>query len=146
MLRRTKLLPSGLFTLGPLPPVLSARELLPPGLLPRLLPWLLLLSMVLALPGCNRTDPYLRDGAWQPNGANAANLRAMVAVPADLATATPAGPADGGLAAAALDRLRNGRVTPLPDSGLAQIVVVGGGSSAPTAAAPAAAPAAGSGN
>jgi hypothetical protein len=65
-----------------------------------------------------------------------------VAVPADLATATPAGPADGGLAAAALDRLRHGRVTPLQDSGLAQITPVSSGSTAP----PAAAPATGSGN
>ena len=47
----------------------------------------LLLAVLLVLAGCNRTDPYLRAGNWRPNGSNAANLRAMVAVPADLVTA-----------------------------------------------------------
>jgi hypothetical protein len=102
----------------------------------------LLLPLLLALAGCDRTDPYLREGVWHPNGANDANLRAMVAVPSDLATATPAGPADGGLAAAALDRLRHGRVRLQPDSAGASDVPASGGSPAP----PAAAPAAGSGN
>lgn len=77
-------------------------------------------------------------GSGRPNGANDANLRAMVAVPADLAVATPASPADGHLAAAAVNRLRNDHVKSLPDSGLAQIVVAGSGSTAqPAAAAPA---------
>jgi len=96
----------------------------------------LLLPLLLALAGCDKTDPYLREGVWRPNGANDANLRAMVAVPADLAAATPASPADGGLAAAALDRLRHDRVLPLPDSGVAQVVPVSSGSAAPPAAAP----------
>jgi hypothetical protein len=95
------------------------------------------LLLLLALAGCDLTDPYLRAGAWRPNGANEANLRAMVAVPSDLAVATPASPADGGLAAAALDRLRHDRVRPLPDSGVAQIVPVSSGSTpSPAAAAP----------
>jgi len=98
---------------------------------------LLLLPLLLALASCNQTDPYLREGVWRPNGANEANLRTMVAVPADLATAAPAGPADGGLAAAALNRLRRDRVRPLPDSGVAQVVPVSSGSPAPPAAAPA---------
>jgi hypothetical protein len=118
-------------------------SLLPRGRLPRLLPWLSpgllpgLVLVVLALTGCASTEPYLRDGSWQPNNANDANLHAMVAVPADLATATPAGPADGGLAAAALDRLRQGRVTPLADTGLAPITPVASGTPTPAAAAPA---------
>jgi hypothetical protein len=102
--------------------------------------------LLLALAGCDKTDPYLRGGTWRPNGANEANLRAMVVVPSDLAAATPAGPADGGLAAAAVDRLRNDRVRPLPDSGVAQIVLVGSGAAASPAAAPTAAPTAGTGN
>ncbi len=93
------------------------------------------LLLLLALAGCSHTDPYRREGNWRANGANTANLRAMVVVPSDLATATPASPADGGLAAAALNRLRHDRVRPLPDSGLAQIVAVGSGASAPPPAA-----------
>jgi len=42
------------------------------------------LFVLLALLGCDRTDPYLRDGVWHPNGANQANLRAMVALPSSL--------------------------------------------------------------
>jgi type IV pilus biogenesis protein CpaD/CtpE len=104
----------------------------------------LLLPLLAALAGCNQIDPYTREGNWRPNGANDANLRAMVAVPADLATATPANPADGHMAAAALDRLRQGTVRALPDSGLAQIVPVSGGSSGQAGSAPPAAPTGGS--
>jgi hypothetical protein len=99
----------------------------------------LLLLFILA--GCDRTDPYLREGVWRPSGANDANLRAMVVVPSDLAAAA-ASPADGGLAAAALSRLRRAQVQRLPDSGVAQIVPVGSGS----AASPATAPPSGTGN
>jgi len=97
----------------------------------------LLLPLLLVLAGCDRTDPYLREGVWRPNGANEANLHAMVAVPSDLATATPAGPADGGSAAAALDRLRRDRVRSLPGSAAASNAPTSSGSSAPAAAAPA---------
>jgi hypothetical protein len=93
------------------------------------------LLLLVALAGCNQIDPYQREGVWRPNGANDANLRAMVAVPSDLVAATPARPADGELAAAAVDRLRHDRVHPLPNTGLAQIVLSGGG---PAAQAPAA--------
>jgi len=101
----------------------------------------LLLPLLVALAGCDLTDPYIRAGNWRPNGANDANLRAMVAVPADLAVATPASPADGNLAAAAVARLRTETVRPLPDSGLAQITPISGGSSAAPAAPATAAPA-----
>jgi hypothetical protein len=92
--------------------------------------------LLLVLAGCDQADPYLRDGVWRPNGANAANLRSMVVVPSDLAVATRATQADGGLAAAAMDRLRHDRVRPLPESGVAQMVPVGSGSPAPPATAP----------
>ena len=92
----------------------------------------LLLLMVLA--GCDRIDPYKRDGAWRPNGANEANLRAMV-VPSDLSVATRAGPADGQLAAAALSRLHHDRLRQLPDSALAQVVPISSGTATPPAAA-----------
>jgi type IV pilus biogenesis protein CpaD/CtpE len=105
--------------------------------------YIALLLLLLVFAGCDRLDPYKREGVWRPNGANEANLRAMVAVPADLATATPAGPADGGLAAAALDRLRHDRVRPLPDSTVADVTAGSGSTTQPTATPP---PAAGSGN
>jgi len=98
-------------------------------------PTTLLLLLVLA--GCDLTDPYTREGVWRPMGVNAANLRAMVVVPSDLAMAQRSGPADGGMATAALARLRHGEIRPLLDSGLARIVPVNGGSAAPPAAAPA---------
>jgi hypothetical protein len=101
-----------------------------------------LLLLLVGLAACNQIDPYTRPGNWRPNGANDANLRAMVAVPADLVVATPASPADGQQAAAAVDRLRHDTVRALPDSGLAQITPVSGGSPS----APAAAPPTGSGN
>ncbi len=104
---------------------------------------LLLLPLLVAPAGCNQIDPYTRPGNWRPNGANDANLRAMVAVPADLVAATPASPASGQLSAAAVDRLRHDAVRPLLDSGLAQIIPVSGASSGQPGQAPTAAPAAG---
>jgi hypothetical protein len=99
-------------------------------------PTFLLLLLVLA--GCKQTDPYLRQGVWRPNGANEANLRAMVVVPSELVSAAPAAPADGGLSATALNRLRHDQVRRLPDTGVAQVVPVGNGQSTqPLPAAPA---------
>jgi hypothetical protein len=99
------------------------------------------LLLLLALTGCEQTDPYRREGTWRPNGANEANLRAMVVVPSDLAVASHASPTDGALAAAALSRLHHDRVRPLPDSALAPVVPVNTGSAAPPA--PASAPGSG---
>jgi type IV pilus biogenesis protein CpaD/CtpE len=36
------------------------------------------------LAGCDSRDPYLRTDVWQPTGANAGNIAAMVADPHDL--------------------------------------------------------------
>jgi type IV pilus biogenesis protein CpaD/CtpE len=36
------------------------------------------------LAACAETDPYRRSGMWQPEGANAANIAAMVERPSDL--------------------------------------------------------------
>jgi type IV pilus biogenesis protein CpaD/CtpE len=85
-------------------------------------PVALLLLLLIVLAGCDKIDPYTREGVWRPNGANDTNLRAMVAVPADLAAGEPASPADGTLGAAALNRLRHDLVRPLPDSGAADFV------------------------
>jgi hypothetical protein len=48
-----------------------------------------------------------------PGCANAANLEAMVADPADLLRGRRPGPADGAAAALAIERYRQGLVTPL---------------------------------
>lgn len=94
------------------------------------------LLLLLVVAGCDHIDPYRRAGVWRPNGANEANLRAMVVVPSDLVLAPPAAPADGGRAAAALTRLRRDNVRPLPESGIAQLAPVSGGPSAQPGAAP----------
>ena len=97
--------------------------------------------LLLALAGCDLTDPYLRPGVWRPNLANDVNLRAMVLVPSDLVLATPAAHEDGGLAAAAAARLRHDNVKTLPDSGVLQIAPVGNGAAPQPAPPPVAAPA-----
>lgn len=92
-------------------------------MLTRLLPSILAL---LALAGCDATDPYMRDGVWRPNGANESNLRAMVASPSDLVRGMPS-EGNGQQAAAALDRYRNDKVRLLPDSAVAKITPVSSG-------------------
>ena len=79
------------------------------------------------LSGCNATDPYNRPYSWHPTGANAANLAAMAANPADIGHGRGTSASDGATAAAAVDRLRRDHVKPLQD----------GDSNAPSAAAPA---------
>ena len=98
------------------------------------------LVLLLGLAGCDQIDPYTRAGAWRPNGANEAALRAMVLVPSDVVLATPAERSDGGMAAAAVARLRHDNVRTLLDSGVAKIVPVGTGSAAPPVAAAPTAP------
>jgi hypothetical protein len=89
----------------------------------------------LGLGGCQRTDPYVRPGLWRPTEANDANLRAMVADPADLVEGRGATLSSGDLAAAAVARLRADAVKPLPDSSIAAVRVSGAGAApaAPTA-------------
>jgi hypothetical protein len=84
-------------------------------------------ALGLALAGCDAMDPYRREGMWRPNGANDANLRAMVVSPSDLVRGVSSTDGSGQQAAAALDRYRNDKVRLLPDTGLAKIVPVPGG-------------------
>jgi len=86
-----------------------------------------LLLATAALAGC--TDPYAWPGTWHPTQVNDVNLRAMVADPADLVWGASGTGTDGQLAAAAVERLRNGHAPPLPDASISKI-----GSSAPSAA------------
>lgn len=81
--------------------------------LPRLLASCALSAWTLA--GCSLTDPYQRPGTWRPEGANAANLRQMLAEPAQAVWGAPEGEADGAMAAEALARLREGRRHALPE-------------------------------
>jgi len=91
---------------------------------------------LLGLMGCEQIDPLTRDGLWHPTGANAANLRAMVAVPGDLALGRGTRTADGNAAARAVDRYRAGRTYPLGENSISKVGV----SSSAGAPAPAAAP------
>ena len=43
-----------------------------------------LLAAVLSVAACQEMDPYARNDMWQPTGANAGNIAAMVANPYDL--------------------------------------------------------------
>jgi hypothetical protein len=52
-----------------------------PGIRP--LP-IVLVTGLLGLAGCQSPDPYLRTDVWNPTGANAGNIAAMVANPQDL--------------------------------------------------------------
>ena len=87
-----------------------------------LMPWLAVAALpLLTMAGCAQIDPLTKEGVWRPTGANDVNLRAMVAVPSDLAYGRAARTSDGNFAARAVDRLRTGRVYPLPDSGISKI-------------------------
>ena len=97
----------------------------------RTLRWLCLAGLAIALPGCSDTDPYARNGMWQPTGANSRNLAAMVANPRDLIRGRGDRGTDGVLAAGAAARLWAGRPAPLPASGSQQ--AAGGPAAAPGA-------------
>jgi type IV pilus biogenesis protein CpaD/CtpE len=89
------------------------------------------IGFVAVLAGCATTDPLLNPDDWHPTGANALNIAAEIAKPADLVRGREAaGGSDGQMAAAAILRLRTGHVKALPDSGLTDLQV----QSAPAAA------------
>ena len=81
------------------------------------------LALLALLTGCVEHDPYVRQGEWRPLGANATNLRAMVADPSDLYAGRGASGTDGQLAAVAVARVRADKVKKLPASGVAEIKV-----------------------
>jgi type IV pilus biogenesis protein CpaD/CtpE len=94
---------------------------------------LLLVGLVGALQGCAATDPLLNANDWQPTGANAMNIAAEVANPADLVRGREAvGGSDGEMAANAVLRLRTGHVKKLPDSAVTDLQV----QTAPASAGP----------
>ena len=88
---------------------------------------LVLAGALLSLASCSEAyDPLYRDGLWEPTHPNRANLALMVANPTDLVRGTGRATADGQLAAAAVDRLRNDKVKKLP---AADVAAFGAGSS-----------------
>ncbi len=103
---------------------------------------LICLPLLATLADCGSTEPYARTGEWRPLGANADNLRAMVADPHDLLSGHGAASSDGELAALAVARLRADQVRPLPYSAVTDIKVNDAGNGAPAPAAGASPPAA----
>ncbi|MBR0664240.1 hypothetical protein GXW71_07710 [Roseomonas hellenica] len=68
---------------------------------------------LLTASGC-AVDPFAREGVWRPSAVNETNLRAMVADPRDLQQGVGEPGANGAAAAAAVQRLLEDRVRPLP--------------------------------
>ena len=93
---------------------------------------LLCLLATSALAACSGSigDPYSRPGTWIPEHNNDSNLRAMVADPADLQRGHGDNIAIGATAAAAVDRLMNDKVKPLPATGVAEVKLNSSGTTA----------------
>jgi len=88
-------------------------------------------GVLAVLAGCATTDPSLNGRGWQPSGVNETNIAAEAVNPADLWNGRElTGGSDGEQAAAAVLRLRTGRVKTLPDSSLSDLHVQGSPSSA----------------
>ena len=103
------------------------------------LPAIVAIGLSTLLGGCSQTDPYTREGMWQPVGANAINLATMLERPADLVRGHGAQGAPAIQAVPPVVAIWTGKLTPLPD------VSSTSGSSGPAGTAPtAAAPAGGS--
>ncbi len=95
--------------------------------------------VLLAVAGCEVTEPYLRAGTWRPTGSNDLNIAAQIIRPSDLVRGVDYAPLDSTLPTAAVERYRAGKIRKLPDSGLAAIRLQGSGdNSTPGADAPAA--------
>ncbi len=71
---------------------------------------------LLLVSGCATTDPYLKPAQWQPVGANARNLAAMVANPNDLIRGHGDRYTVGSQAAVPVTALLAGKAAPLPSS------------------------------
>lgn len=80
-----------------------------------LLPWLTLLACLVSFSGCDSRDPYLRTDVWQPTGANAANLAAMVANPQDLIRGRGVTATDSKAPELAVENIWNDKPKQLPD-------------------------------
>jgi hypothetical protein len=96
----------------------------------------LAVATLVSVAGCGpEYDPLTREGLWTADHSNRANLLMEAANPSDVTFGKAATGSDGQLAAAAVERLRIGKVKKLPDSGVSQISVSSGGSSADSSSA-----------
>ncbi len=84
-------------------------------------------AALLLLAGCAATDPYQREGVWRPTGLPKLNFEAQVARPADLVQGRGTEFAEGDTAAQAVERLRQGKVKPLPTVSTATVGASTGG-------------------
>jgi hypothetical protein len=72
------------------------------------------LAVLFGTAGCaGLNDPFQREGTWQPEGLNRANLAAMVANPRHLEQGVNDDASPGVLSAAAVHRLLTDKVKPL---------------------------------
>jgi len=71
------------------------------------------LIAILACAGCDALDPALRDDVWRPTGANAGNIAAMVADPADLAKGRGSTVSDTKASSIAVEHIWEGQPQPL---------------------------------
>ena len=84
----------------------------------------LLAGTMVLLAACDR-DPMDRPGTWRPTSANEANLRVMVANPADLTQGRPLAGAYGAQASLPIERLQTGRRPALPRVTASQVGLIG---------------------
>ncbi len=90
---------------------------------------------LLAVAGCEVTEPYLREGTWRPLGTNDLNIAAQIIRPSDLVRGVDYAPLDGTMPTAAIERYRAGKIKRLPDTSLVNIGAQSTGSAGAAAGA-----------
>ena len=75
------------------------------------------LAALLTLTACQQLDPYTRTDMWQPTGANAGNIAAMVADPNDLIRGRGSDRANTKPAVLAIERVATDKPKALRDPG-----------------------------
>ncbi len=89
-------------------------------------------ALLALLSGCAGPEPFDRPNTWRATGINDSNLAAMAVRPGDLARGRGTAPTDGQAVAAAVDRLRAGRVKSFSDAGGGGVASGGAGATALT--------------
>jgi len=95
------------------------------------------LVLLFGVAGCaGLNDPFQREGTWQPENVNDANITAMVANPHHLEQGVGDDASPGALSAAAVRRLLTDRVKPLPTMSIGPVSATQDQQSAPGGATP----------